>query len=98
MTHVNIVHHTGHHKVINRNDKTFIIEINGKSTIVSIDRIKLAYMLSDSLSSSPALVIPPDSNDDRMIPSKTTYHYSQQDMHIFPKDLSLSCNFMFYFY
>ena len=62
MTHVNIVHHTGHHKVINRNDKTFIVEINGKTTTVSIDSIKPAFMVFDSLSLSLALVIPPDCN------------------------------------
>ncbi|GFX98980.1 transposon Ty3-G Gag-Pol polyprotein [Trichonephila clavipes] len=39
--------YTGPHLVISRNDKNFIIELNGKQSTVSIDRIKPAYLLAD---------------------------------------------------
>jgi len=35
--------------VISRNDKNFTIRIHNKNTTVSIDRIKPAYLFSDSL-------------------------------------------------
>ncbi|GFU09662.1 transposon Ty3-G Gag-Pol polyprotein [Trichonephila clavipes] len=39
--------YTGPHLVISRNDKNFIIDLNGKQSTVSIDRIKPAYLLAD---------------------------------------------------
>ncbi|RWS23902.1 pol polyprotein-like protein [Leptotrombidium deliense] len=39
--------YTGPHKVISRNDKTFTICRNGKTTTVNIDRVKPAFILHD---------------------------------------------------
>ncbi|GFT97769.1 transposon Ty3-G Gag-Pol polyprotein [Trichonephila clavipes] len=39
--------YTGPHLVISRNDKNFIIDLNGKQSTVSVDRIKPAYLLAD---------------------------------------------------
>ncbi|GFS93192.1 transposon Ty3-G Gag-Pol polyprotein [Trichonephila clavipes] len=39
--------YTGPHLVISSNDKNFIIDLNGKQSTVSIDRIKPAYLLAD---------------------------------------------------
>ncbi|GBN80837.1 hypothetical protein AVEN_232692-1 [Araneus ventricosus] len=39
--------YTGPHLVITRNDKNFIIDLNGKQSTVSIDRVKPAYLLAD---------------------------------------------------
>ncbi|GFS80407.1 transposon Ty3-G Gag-Pol polyprotein [Trichonephila clavipes] len=39
--------YTGPHLVISRNDKNFIIDLNGKQSTVSIDRLKPAYLLAD---------------------------------------------------
>ena len=40
--------YTGPHPVISRKEKNFVIEINSKHTNVSIDRLKPAYVLSES--------------------------------------------------
>lgn len=37
----------GPYKVINRSDKTFTVLLNDKKTVVSIDRVKPAYILTD---------------------------------------------------
>ncbi|GBN77067.1 Transposon Ty3-I Gag-Pol polyprotein [Araneus ventricosus] len=39
--------YTGPHLVITRNDKNFIINLNGKQSTVSIDRVKPAYLIAD---------------------------------------------------
>ncbi|GFV08843.1 transposon Tf2-11 polyprotein [Trichonephila clavipes] len=39
--------YTGPHLVISINDKNFIIDLNGKQSTVSVDRIKPAYLLAD---------------------------------------------------
>ncbi|GBN19871.1 Transposon Tf2-11 polyprotein [Araneus ventricosus] len=39
--------YTGPHLVITRNDKNFIIDLNGKQSTVSIDRVKPAYLIAD---------------------------------------------------
>ncbi|GBN11647.1 hypothetical protein AVEN_85111-1, partial [Araneus ventricosus] len=39
--------YTGIHLVISRNDKNFIIDLNGKQSTVSFDRVKPAYLLAD---------------------------------------------------
>jgi len=35
--------------VVNRNDKNLIIHVHGKNITISIDRVKPAYLLSESL-------------------------------------------------
>ncbi|GBN74697.1 hypothetical protein AVEN_46541-1 [Araneus ventricosus] len=40
--------YTGPHPVISRKEKTFVLQINNKNITVSIDRIKPAYVLSES--------------------------------------------------
>ncbi|KAL1448593.1 hypothetical protein WDU94_009822 [Cyamophila willieti] len=42
----------GPYPVISRNSKTFVINVNGKHTTVSIDRLKPAYVMAESSSSS----------------------------------------------
>ncbi|GBM60006.1 Retrovirus-related Pol polyprotein from transposon 412 [Araneus ventricosus] len=44
--------YTGPHLVISRNDKNFIIDLNGKQNTVSIDRVKPAYLLADDTDNS----------------------------------------------
>ncbi|RWS19220.1 pol polyprotein-like protein, partial [Leptotrombidium deliense] len=44
--------YTGPFKVLSRNEKTMVIERNGKSTTVSIDRVKPAFLLDDITSAS----------------------------------------------
>ncbi|GBM85580.1 Gag-Pol polyprotein [Araneus ventricosus] len=39
--------YTGPHLVITRNDENFTIDLNGKQSTVSIDRVKPAYLLAD---------------------------------------------------
>ncbi|RWS19739.1 pol polyprotein-like protein [Leptotrombidium deliense] len=48
--------YTGPYKVISRNDKTFIIEKQGKLVTVSIDRIKPAFILEDAATTSAETV------------------------------------------
>ncbi|RWS24397.1 pol polyprotein-like protein [Leptotrombidium deliense] len=45
--------YTGPHKVIERNEKTFLIDKHGKLVTVSIDRLKPAFLLNDSSSLKP---------------------------------------------
>lgn len=46
--------YTGPHLVVERNDKNFVINVKGRHTTVSIDRIKPAFQISDKLiSNSP---------------------------------------------
>ena len=49
--------------------RPLIVKINGKNTIVFIDRIQSAFTLTNSLLLSPSLVTPPDSNEES--PTKT---------------------------
>ena len=49
--------YTGPHKVLSRSDKNFVIEINGKSVKISIDRLKPCYQ---------------ESTDDEAVCSSTT--------------------------
>ena len=41
--------YNGPHKVIQRDDKTFTIEINGQQEVVSLDRLKPAHVEDSSL-------------------------------------------------
>ncbi|KFM67917.1 hypothetical protein X975_02326, partial [Stegodyphus mimosarum] len=50
--------YTGPHLVIDRNDKNFFIDVNGKHTTVSIDYVKLAYHLPDDITHIPSLSLP----------------------------------------
>lgn len=54
--------YTGPFKIINKSDKTFTLNIKGKNTIVSVDRLKAAHTLDDS-SSLDSLT---DQNNDLM--------------------------------
>lgn len=51
----------GPYRVINRNPKNFIIDINGTHKTISIDRLKPAYIMTES--SSPTTTNPSDSNN-----------------------------------
>lgn len=46
--------YTGPHLVIERSDKTFVIDLNGKRTTISIDRVKPAFQISQPLKLTPA--------------------------------------------
>ena len=48
--------YTGPYKVVERRDKTFVLEVNGRSKSFSVDRLKPAFILS---SQPPAPVQPP---------------------------------------
>ena len=37
----------GPYKVVQRNDRTFVVEVNGRNVTISIDRLKPAYTMSD---------------------------------------------------
>lgn len=64
--------YTGPYLVLNRDEKTFTIRINGKDSKVSIDRVKPAYISSDdhtqlkpitkTLSTPTPIPMPPDPN------------------------------------
>ncbi|XP_065336797.1 uncharacterized protein LOC135937568 [Cloeon dipterum] len=47
-------HYTGPHKVLERGEKTFQIEIKGRRTSLSIDRLKPAYAESENVPDRPA--------------------------------------------
>lgn len=63
--------YTGPHLVISRDSKNFIIEINGKSKTVSIDRIKPAYQLSDTIVSNKPIMIPEPKTISESLPTST---------------------------
>ncbi|KAL1448829.1 hypothetical protein WDU94_000084 [Cyamophila willieti] len=44
----------GPYKVISRSSRTFVIDIHGKHTTVTIDRLKPAYIITDRLQEQPA--------------------------------------------
>lgn len=56
--------YTGPHEVVEKGDKTFKIMVKGKVVTVSIDRLKPAYVLVDT--------IPPDLNDEPQPKDTTT--------------------------
>ena len=76
--------YTGPHKVVSRNNKTLCIELNGRKSTVSIDRVKPAHMIKldnpikEVRSDSPALNGPP---------AKITTTRSGRRVH-FPEKLS----------
>lgn len=80
--------YTGPHPVISRKDKYFVIKIKDKNVTVSIDRLKPAYVLSDS-TESPNIKIPYQptevtQNTPKIVPETTTR--SGRHVH-FPKRL-----------
>lgn len=78
--------YTGPHLVIDRNDKNFIIDVKGKQTTVSIDRIKPAYQLSDENSYSTTSEFIPVSNSPPTTFAKTSTTKSGRKVR-FPKHL-----------
>lgn len=54
--------YSGPHLVISRNDKNFVLDLNGKKTTVSIDRLKPAFELNDDFKPTQVPVIPPSPN------------------------------------
>jgi hypothetical protein len=49
----------GLYRVLHRGEKTYSIEVNGAATTVSIDRLKLAYVLHSDTEPASPLAIPP---------------------------------------
>ncbi|GBN83549.1 hypothetical protein AVEN_153947-1 [Araneus ventricosus] len=47
--------YTGPHKVLTRTEKNFIIELNGRTSTVSIDRVKPAYLIPTCKEKPPIL-------------------------------------------
>ncbi|GBM97534.1 hypothetical protein AVEN_197372-1 [Araneus ventricosus] len=48
--------YTGLHKVLCRTDKTIPIDINGRKTTVSLDRVKPVHLLPETVLSPPAVI------------------------------------------
>ncbi|GBM38058.1 Transposon Ty3-G Gag-Pol polyprotein [Araneus ventricosus] len=48
--------YTGPHKVLCRTDKTITVDINGRKTTVSLDRVKLAHLLPETVLSPPPVI------------------------------------------
>ncbi|GBL77145.1 hypothetical protein AVEN_12777-1 [Araneus ventricosus] len=48
--------YAGPHKVLCRTDKTVTIDINGRKTTVSLDRVKPAHLLPETVLSPPAVI------------------------------------------
>lgn len=91
--------YTGPHKVITRNDKTFVLEINGKNITVSIDRIKPAFILCDS--PAPIPIVQPDSTEELNAQIKQPVitrsgrhvHFPQKTHHCNIMSCFILCNF-----
>ncbi|GBM90859.1 hypothetical protein AVEN_49822-1 [Araneus ventricosus] len=49
-------HYTGPHKVLCRTDKTITVDINGRKTTVSLDRVKPAHLLPETVLSPPPVI------------------------------------------
>ncbi|GBN24004.1 hypothetical protein AVEN_153271-1 [Araneus ventricosus] len=47
--------YTGPHKVLKRTEKNFTIELNGRTSTVSIDRVKPAYLIPTCEEKTPIL-------------------------------------------
>ncbi|GBM06705.1 hypothetical protein AVEN_30788-1 [Araneus ventricosus] len=48
--------YTGPHKVLCRTDKTITVDINGRKTTVSLDRVKPAHLLPETVLSPPPVI------------------------------------------
>ncbi|GBL92895.1 hypothetical protein AVEN_54557-1 [Araneus ventricosus] len=48
-------HYTGPHKVLKRTEKNFTIKLNGRTSTVSIDRVKPAYLIPTCEEKTPIL-------------------------------------------
>ncbi|GBN05794.1 Gag-Pol polyprotein [Araneus ventricosus] len=48
--------YTGPHKVLCRTDKTITVDINGRKTTVSLDRVKPAHLLPETVLSPPRVI------------------------------------------
>ncbi|GBN41135.1 hypothetical protein AVEN_223292-1 [Araneus ventricosus] len=48
--------YTGHHKVLCRTDKTITVDINCRKTTVSLDRVKPAHLLPETVLSPPPVI------------------------------------------
>ncbi|GBM41045.1 Transposon Ty3-I Gag-Pol polyprotein [Araneus ventricosus] len=48
--------YTGPHKVLCRTDKTITVDMNGRKTTVSLDRVKPAHLLPETVLSPPSLI------------------------------------------
>lgn len=75
--------YTGPHRVLSRNEKTFKILLKGKENEVSIDRIKPAYLLADSptttqIPSQPAAVTPPENTKESTTRSGRTVRFPKR--------------------
>lgn len=42
--------YNGPYKILNKSDKTFTLDVKGKATVVSVDRLKAAHTLDDDSS------------------------------------------------
>ena len=78
--------YTGPYPIIQRHDKHFTLDIRGRKEHISIDRLKVAYLDSDLLPSSPSLVIPGSSPSKGTVPSAPRRTRSGRKVH-FPDRL-----------
>ncbi|RWR98383.1 hypothetical protein B4U79_03154, partial [Dinothrombium tinctorium] len=46
--------YTGPHKVVERKERNFKIDVNGKNVVVTIDRLKPGFILNDDISDPPS--------------------------------------------
>lgn len=70
--------YTGPHKVLDRGDKIFKIVVKGKPVTVSIDRLKPAYILTDtekSIGVSPIPMQPTHNTDTKKTRSGRTVRF-----------------------
>ncbi|GBO25985.1 hypothetical protein AVEN_213061-1 [Araneus ventricosus] len=95
--------YTGPHKVLRRTDKTITVDINGRKTTVSLDRVKPAHLLSETVLSPPPVIKNLKSTDVHTSKNDEPPTYvtrSGRRVH-FPKKLTtyitffLSCLFIF---
>ncbi|VDP95037.1 unnamed protein product [Echinostoma caproni] len=59
--------YTGPHKIIMRNDKYAMIEVNDKKEFISLDRLKPAFLETDTISITPTEAADPSSVDPTLI-------------------------------
>lgn len=77
--------YSGPHLVIDRNDKNFVLDLNGKKTTISIDRLKPAFELNDDFKSAKMPLLPnPTKVIEKSHPVKSIVTRSGRKVH-FPK-------------